>query len=1213
MRPSPLWLLLPSIVLSACPLTSKHPPAPMTAGEHDRWFPISSGAVHALDRQTSDGVISCESCHRSEVMKEVTCVGCHAHPLEPVDGHDINESLHLGAPDFRARVPAGADPLAQSQGCFFCHPAGRRLLTPFPHAGIPTGQGTWCKVCHDVDQTFAALPVSGFAHADVGATDCGACHTTESWKGASSVPSNKYDPATDVAVDALTPAWSGPSIVSVALNPQTLHMTMNHGTSALDASLLSNCALCHAQASLGSYAPGVMHWSLTTIGAPQPSRCADCHASTPEGFVGRLDSRRAPSTGPMRHDAVLWANGAPTATRLVATDCSVCHRAPDDQLAASFTTGKDDGGVRLHDSLRAAGVAQPGSCLDCHANSRPTGTVTTATRSFDHSTALGDCQACHASTSTWTGGKVHTTTSPTPATCLPCHESARPVSAAGWVGPYASSPFDYGTNAAGITHGDGLDCAQCHAGPGTGAWGVNANWRSGHFDHGPTSVAATTCITCHSTQRPDLLSPPADPGFDHAVNGASDCIGCHQATVARGSYASLTPIPGGDWRDGTTYPGSIAVTSATQFVRIPSTALARSGGKVTGMTTTTVTLPNSFLHTSAAIPSAVSPGPAGTPNQSSCWHCHTATGTSVTAFADGKFHTALAAFRSTPAAAVAQLPQPAACLDCHRSMRPPNIVSKLDGGAWVQPMDHATTFTGGSVAGVAAMDCGACHKTPGLGPTGWSDGVFHANVPAGAAPADCVSCHYPLNVTSAADVASGSPTAMKHRSGLVTTQACATCHTGALAKSTTSPAAVSLWRPGAYHSSLGTAQPATCLECHATSAPAAATQSTATYSLPQGGTATNGGQWMNHADPPTAAKDCATCHASDAKSSGSAWSRSSTYHAQVPTPGTCARCHGLTNGKGTTPGTNNNLPAGLVDSATVTTSSAAAAGTHDQLSHADVNVSGKDCGACHTQKGPSIVAGVQGKEWAQAAFHQNFTTASPLVMNGTTGRCSTCHLNVKPGGAYTAFDHSAFSGSSAQDCSSCHAFPGTSATAPNWKGASGVAHSSSGSTTTSALDCGTCHGPTGTASERLSGAVSSHFGGVANGNRCTSCHIDFSAFSGTTAVLKYGHTNATANAGSCKTCHAFSSSLYTTLTSTPKLSYPTASGARTFSQTYSVKGSFSGDSFTDTHAGSKLTLCGSCHQYSSTTASTNIWSFVHRPNNPGVSNSKSTNGCNECH
>src|SRR4029077_15812276 len=118
-----------------------------------------------------------------------------------------------------------------------------------------------------------------------------------------------------------------------------------------------------------------------------------------------------------------------------------------------------------------------------------------------------------------------------------------------------------------------------------------------------------------------------------------------------------------------------------------------------------------------------------------------------------------------------------------------------------------------------------------------------------------------------------------------------------------------------------------CIDCHAVSEPGQAgvtnpTQGTTTASLSGGSTSTNAAQWMNHAQANVAGKDCSTCHAADAKSSGSAWSKADSFHPKVASPSTCQNCHGLTNGKGAVVGTNNNLPAGLVNSATTTTASA---------------------------------------------------------------------------------------------------------------------------------------------------------------------------------------------------------------------------------------------------------------------------------------------------
>ncbi|MHB8876868.1 MAG: hypothetical protein ACYC8T_24490 [Myxococcaceae bacterium] len=1198
--------------LAAC---TADPGKPVSATNHP-WFPVGAGAVHEVRKAIVDGQLSCDGCHRpaADSFKAVRCDHCHKHT------EAITRRLHLGMPSsFVVDTSAVFDPELKAElrgaNCYGCHPTGERR--PFSHAQI-TGE---CSECHAPGNAFAALPRPDFTHREVGASDCGGCHVTRSWSETNGAPPGSFDPSRDVVVDALQPTWLGTSIISVAADRQVLHMTMNHAALSVSAGVLEVCSNCHAQADQDQYYPGVMHWSLTTLGVAQPTTCDECHGSSgPKSFSGDPDPRRTPVTGEMRHDAVVWAGDAPTTTRIVTAGCNVCHQAPDELIDAKwkFAFGKQDAGATLHGPLTDANLPQPQACLDCHANSRPVAPVVSAGLSFDHSTALGECKDCHASTSQWSGGRYHTAAAPALTSCLPCHESGRPTSTAGWTGSFTASPFDYVTNANGEGHGADADCVVCHSGPGTGTWGTSHNWQGGQFAHSGTGLDATTCISCHTTQRPDLLSPPADAGYDHAVNGTGDCLGCHQATVSRGAYVRLLPIPGGDWRGGQTYPGATLISTPGQSVRVQSTALTRTGTRVTGMTTTTVTLPNAFLHTSAAIPAAIFPGPAAAPDNSTCWHCHTSTGTTVTSFSNGWFHRALTEFRATPAAGITPLSQPSACNDCHRTMRPPNIVSKTDGGTWLLPMDHGAAFTGGSVPTVAAMDCGACHNTPGLGPTRWSDGNYHSNLPSGAQPSECVSCHYPLVTTAKADVTvpdAGLPSTftMKHRSTLVTLQACATCHAGALARSTTSPAAATLWKVGAYHASLtATTQPAACLDCHAASDPTGATQGTVVYALAQGGTPTNGGQWTNHTDAAVTGKDCATCHLADAKVSSSAWSRGTAFHAKVSNVTACAKCHGLTNGRGTVVGTNNNMPAGLNDTVTLTTSTAAAANTHDQIAHTDSNVTRFDCNVCHTQVGPSTAAGVQGKEWAKAAFHKNFTAARPLVLNGTTGRCSNCHLNVKPGTAYTKHNHSAYTGTSTQDCSSCHSFPGTSSTTPNWLGASG-GHATTGSTAASALDCNTCHGQAGSAQKRLTVSAASHRGGISNGNRCTSCHVNFAGFKDTVANLKYSHTNATANVGGCVTCHPFAGGLYTTLTNTPALTRPTAPGGHQFSQSLSVTGSFDGDSFTSNHSNSGLTRCGSCHQYAATTASTNVWTFKHRPSNPGISNSKSTSGCSMCH
>lgn len=1117
------FALLCAGVFSCSENSDRRPAFGLTVADHEKYFPIGPSAVHALGKQTEDGAIACETCHASEAVEQVTCLGCHKHPLPSPGDHDVNASLHLDAPDYPTRVPAGADLPTKSAGCLSCHKQGEALLAHFPHGGIEPGESSFCATCHDVGHPFAALPKPGFTHQDMGGADCGACHDTDDWEGASSVPRSAFDPRKSLSVDALIPRYSGTSIASLTPNSETLNMTMNHGAKSIGAGVLAVCSNCHEGAASGVYYPGLMHSSLVNLGVPQPTRCLDCHGqSSPTGFVGDTDSTRSPPSGGMKHDAVTWVNGAPTTTKLLNVDCSVCHQAPNDQVAASwkFEFGRLDAGALVHASLTAAGLPQPESCLDCHANSRPTGVVTSGSLTFDHRTAMGACGDCHKSTERWSGGQYHVTGSATPNTCLPCHETERPTSTTGWSGNYAATPFDYtGNPALGSTHGADQDCASCHKGPGTGQWGSTPNWQKGDFDHGPNSIAPNTCIGCHSTQRPDLLSPPADAGFDHASSGTGDCSGCHAATLTRGTFAALRPIPGGDWRGGQTYPGSALITAPNQFVRLPTTTLTRSGTTVTGMTTSTTQLPNAMRHTSNAIPRAVFPGSATAPDNTTCWHCHTNTNGTVTAYSNGKFHSALTNYRASPTGPIIGLLQPASgCGDCHTQMRPPNLVSKTDAGTWLLPMDHSATFAGGNVTGVPAMDCSSCHKAPGSGPTQWSDGRFHPALPTGASPTDCVSCHYPLMTAPSADVTSATKVfAMKHRSTGMTSQTCTTCHASALNRSTVTPVTTALWNPGTYHATVG-AQPAGCLDCHGVSEPTQATQGTVKYTFMSGGsTPSNQAQWMNHTDSTVAGKDCATCHRGDARASGSAWNEATPYHAAVTTVTTCSKCHGTANGQGAVIGTNNNLPAGLTSSSTVTTSSVSP-GLHDQLTHADLNVSAADCAVCHTQKGPSTTPGIQGQEWKVAKFHSNFGPTRPLVMNTTTARCSNCHLNVKPPGVAGGQDHAAFTGASgSQDCSSCHAYPGTGTSAsPNWKGAAGFP-------TTISVGGFTIPIPPAKQAGTVQVGISNlPHPAVTGGTQCTACHP--ASTNGHRHAAGYNHASSLINSN-CGSCHEAGSDL----------------------------------------------------------------------------------------
>ncbi|HVO21595.1 MAG TPA: hypothetical protein VMU15_20215 [Anaeromyxobacter sp.] len=1193
-------------LLAAC--SGSGPRLPNLTPAVHSYFPIASGDHANLD---------CATCHTDPAtFSKFDCVGCHTHDQTPTD------LVHNSVTGYAFATAS----------CYQCHPAPTRQ--PFSHTGI-TGN---CAGCHAVGASFAALPVAGFTHQAI-TSDCSGCHKTSSWATAAKPSGPVHDPLKDVAVTGQVPSFTATTIVRLTAVAQDLPMTMNHDSTAIDATVLGTCGDCHADASSGTFYPGSLHSSLANLGLAQPATCVDCHSdAAPVGFVGPVASHpaRSPPSGEMRHDAVAWSGGAPTTTALVTAECGVCHAPPSATLAATWSSGAaGTGAPAYHASL---GSAQPTSCLDCHANTRPTGLLTSANasmppgQSFDHTApaALGDCASCHATAaatsgySSWAGGRFHHSGDTTPTSCLPCHGGERPISTSGWATSYTASPFDYVTNAAGITHGDGLDCAACHTGPGTGTWGSSQNWVNGHFAHGAGTAAASTCIACHMTQRPDLqpgateASAAALLGFDHTLNGTGDCFGCHQATVAAGSYVNyLNPsthaLPGGDWKGAQGYPGS-TLAASDQYISVTEIALQRTGSLVTGMSSTTATIYNAMLHTSTAIPSVIFPGPTNAPNNATCWHCHThdSSGT-VTSFALGRFHTALTSYSATVGGAVTPLPQPTAqCADCHAQMVPTGIVEHL--ASDLQPMDHSALFTstasigGVSASGVPGLDCSTCHKSPG---STWADGLFHASI-GSAVPADCTACHYPLMADAArADLSSGTLYRMSHRSTTVTVQRCDACHTSALGKSTTTPAASTLWQTGAFHPSLS-AQPTSCLDCHSSTAPTAPTQSTVSYLLAAGGTATNGGQWMSHADSAVAALDCAACHQADAQPSGAAWSRSTAFHARVASPGTCANCHGLTNGNGSTIGTGNNLPTGLTSSSTLTTASSDAstgvpAGTYDQITHADVNATGHDCAFCHTQVGPSTAAGISGKEWAQASFHTNFSASTPLVLNLTTGRCSDCHMNVKPGSSFTAQDHSTFtSASGTDDCSKCHSWPGTGTpAAPNWLGATGVPpYIVVGGFTIPAPPAAT---PTTQA-----GITNLPHPSTAT-LACATCHT---GGVGGLQAIGYDHASTLINSA-CNACHEAGTDLIGTAWNGATTQSAGAGDSRPFTLTSILaRRGTGGDSCTITRANHFYPVdCAECHASpagtgatTSGTSYTNAWTFPHT-----TSKMSNPSTCNLCH
>lgn len=1038
---------------------------------------------------------------------------------------------------------------------------------------------TSCSGCHlsqrPGNSTADLLITNGFDHTKVGNTDCFACHQSsfstafsklKDWQSGQAMPATlQWNTTNDIQLSSLIPTYSSTSISNVSAQTLTLHMTMNHNNSHLTSNQMGSCTLCHSSVTDLSALPITFHSAMTSANLGQPKTCSECHDNTvlPAGFVGPLDSGRSPATAAMKHNAVAWlkTGGAwnQGTTSLLTNDCSSCHVAPTSSTPA---TGNGWNGAFYHSRIST----QPSSCLDCHANSRPTGTTSGILTHFNHSTipaGMGDCVSCHTSTNTWRGGIFHNNTINASLTsCNSCHESQRPTSfnaiaANGSSTPFVGydavvKPFDL------ASHGDGLECNVCHS---PNSYTAMSSWSGGQFHKTANPASSlTSCWGCHSSQRPTVLGPNAfiATTFDHANSGQGDCIACHMATVKGGTINGVVVAPStfsnyktssgnatsgfpkwgdSDWKGGVSVPTGLAGPDSTYTEpTLPGVLLNSDSlpiGQISATLNTKINLLDQMLHSSTNIPSSYWTGGVvgSTLSDSQCVGCHAGL---PTKYAGGRFHTA-------PGVVAANL---TSCKECHTNTNPTTSTHYIVGGSpspSTRPMNHWATLTGGTVGPTdvtTALDCIKCHSKTAAG-SSFSGGTFHANLTNTTGyPSNCTTCHYqtlpPAGSLSGSYAANTFINGLRHTSSFVSSN-CKTCHvfnSSSEAANNTAIGATAVasasWNNGKYHSVTSPTSITSCSDCHSTK-PTTLSSSGYSYSVSvfaisnsASGTPATMAQHMNHTTSNLSA-DCVSCHNSTsgdltAGVTPTSWSKTTIYHNTYPSPGTCKECHGLSNGGGSLAGTNNDIPSAFTASITLTTSSVAPANTYDMISHTLTEVSSLDCNVCHSTVGMTANGG---KRWKDATFHQRFSSNASI-----TSRCDTCHANITPAAGQTAQDHTALAGA---DCASCHNYPGLGAVGnANWKGASGAANH------TATASCVSCHNfnattnvytfkdPTTTTDNRLNVSKTvtfnypmtgtakvlgtyTHTTGNSVSYDCKSCHVNVATASGTTITINSTH------------------------------------------------------------------------------------------------------------
>lgn len=383
-----------------------------------------------------------------------------------------------------------------------------------------------CQECHSTQRPL----VYGNSQPHPTTGDCATCHqntlsssftSLADWQGGGVAPGGiAFDPARDLQLATGVLAFSPTAkttVQTVSNQTQTLHMSMNHSTSLLSSANLNNCTLCHSKTASADYTGARFHSSLTTAKITQPNSCNDCHSSAlPTNFVGPIDSKRSPASPSMKHNAVTWALSAgalaPTTTKLVLNDCKVCH------LQSSGSTWS---GATYHAALKTAGLGQPSSCLDCHANTRPIGPA--GATLFDHAqSGLGDCLSCHTSQTTWAGA----TGVPATVTYEPPTGSTR--------GNLTTAHPQMGAN---------VSCVSCHGSSGNYAKAVG-------FDHS-LMPSGTSCVYCHQTGQQNVAAGVTlltkSNGHQGANLNATDCTSCHSPRYPTKSLTTPATWSGGSW------------------------------------------------------------------------------------------------------------------------------------------------------------------------------------------------------------------------------------------------------------------------------------------------------------------------------------------------------------------------------------------------------------------------------------------------------------------------------------------------------------------------------------------------------------------------------------------------------------------------------------------------------------------------------------------
>ncbi len=462
---------------------------------------IGEGFDHRVTRFPLTGahasVPSCAACHAGGRFAgtPMNCVACHRAD----DAHagrfgERCEACHATTAWRPATFDHGQTGFAltgshSGVACERCHAGDRYVGTP-----------TNCVACHRADDS----------HDGQFGTDCAACHSTASWRGAT------FDHArTGLALSgrhtaaACTQCHANGVYAGTPTNCVACHLADN----AHSGQFGTDCAACHTTAGWGGATFDHNQTSFPLSGRHTAAACTQCHANGV--YAG------TPTSCVSCHAADDAHNGQ------FGTDCAACH------TTAGWGGATFDHGRTL---FPLTGRHTAAACTQCHANGvyagTPTGCVSCHAADDAHSGQFGtDCAACH-TTAGWGGASFdHSRTSfpltgsHTAVACTQCHAG----------GVYAGTPTScVACHSAPDSHPSyyGSVCTLCHT---TSAWRP-VSYTQGHtfpLNHGNAGSRCTTChtdsfqaYTCYNCHQHD----PTETARQHTERGIADltrCADCH--------------------------------------------------------------------------------------------------------------------------------------------------------------------------------------------------------------------------------------------------------------------------------------------------------------------------------------------------------------------------------------------------------------------------------------------------------------------------------------------------------------------------------------------------------------------------------------------------------------------------------------------------------------------------------------------------------------